>query len=121
MTQQQREDLDVLIRQQAVSWAIAEVDEKNIDALNILEASRLAMKHAVDDLSVAADFVLVDGLPNPRIQLPSLAIVKGDNKSISIAAASIIAKVYRDKLMDVYGSNIPDMVCEHKGYPTEPI
>lgn len=50
LTQQQREDLDVLIRQQAVSWAIAEVDEKNIDALNILEASRLAMKHAVDDL-----------------------------------------------------------------------
>ncbi len=120
LTQQQRQELDVLIRQQAVSWAIAEVDEKNIDALNILEASRLAMKHAVDDLSVAADFVLVDGLPNPRIQLPSLAIVKGDNKSISIAAASIIAKVYRDKLMDAYGQQYPGYgFAEHKGYPTE--
>ena len=97
------------------------MSEKEIDAINILEASRLAMQKAVEGLTAkqAADFVLVDGLPNPRIQLPSQAIVKGDNKSISIAAASIIAKVYRDHLMEVYDRQYPGYgFAVHKGYPT---
>lgn len=71
-------------------------------------------------LSQPADFVLVDGLPNPQIKLPSEAIVKGDNKSISIAAAAIIAKVYRDHLMDKYDKQYPGYeFAANKGYPTE--
>lgn len=120
LTEQQREQLNGLIKEQALAWAIAEVGEKEIDAINILEASRLAMQKAVEGLSKmqAADFVLLDGLPNPRIQLPSQAIIKGDNKSISVAAAAIIAKVYRDNLMKAYDSTISRLRCLHKGYPT---
>ena len=76
------------------------------------------MQKAVEGLAAkqAADFVLVDGLPNPRIQLPSQAVVKGDNKSISIAAASIIAKVYRDHLMEAYDRQYPGYgFAVHKG------
>ena len=120
LSEKQREQLDILIKQQAMSWCIAELDEKEIDAVNILEASRLAMKNAVNGLSQSADFVLVDGLPNPRITQPSEAIVKGDNRSISIAAAAIIAKVYRDNLMDEYDKQYPGYgFAANKGYPTE--
>lgn len=121
LTERQREQLAVLIKEQAVAWAIAAVSEKEIDAVNILEASRLAMRDAVEQLSKtqAADFVLVDGLPNPQIALPSQAIVKGDNQSISIAAAAIIAKVYRDHLMDEYEKQYPGYgFGVNKGYPT---
>lgn len=121
LTEQQREQLNGLIKEQALAWAIAEVSEKEIDAINILEASRLAMQKAVEGLSKrqAADFVLLDGLPNPRIQLPSQAIIKGDNKSISVAAAAIIAKVYRDNLMKAYDAQYPGYgFAIHKGYPT---
>lgn len=120
LSEKQRENLNILIKEQAIAWAIAEVDEKMIDEINILEASRLAMKQAVDALSQPADFVLVDGLPNPQIQLPAEAIVKGDNKSISIAAAAIIAKVHRDHLMDQYDQKYPGYsFAVNKGYPTE--
>lgn len=119
LTESQREELNVRIREQAVAWAIAEVGERQIDAINILEASRLAMKQAVERLQQSADFVLVDGLPNPQISLPSEAIVKGDNYSISIAAASIIAKVYRDHLMEDYEKQYPGYgFGVNKGYPT---
>lgn len=119
LTEKQREHLDGLIKQQAIAWAIAEVDEKTIDAINILEASRLAMQKSVQALQQPADFVLVDGLPNPQITLPSEAVVKGDNRSISIAAAAIIAKVYRDHLMDEYDRQYPGYgFAANKGYPT---
>lgn len=120
LSEKQRLQLDVLIREQAIAWAIAEVDQTTIDEINILEASRLAMQNAVTALSQQADYVLVDGLPNPRITLPGQAIVKGDNRSISIAAASIIAKVYRDNLMDEYDKVYPGYgFAGNKGYPTE--
>lgn len=120
LTEKQREHLNVLIQQQAIAWNVAEVSETVIDEINILEASRLAMQQAVAGLSQPADFVLVDGLPNPQIKLPSEAIVKGDNKSISIAAAAIIAKVYRDHLMDKYDKQYPGYeFAANKGYPTE--
>ena len=120
LSEKQREHLDRLIKEQAVAWCIASLNEEEIDRLNILEASRQAMQNAVKGLSQPADFVLVDGLPNPRITLPSEAIVKGDNRSISIAAASIIAKVYRDKLMDEYDTLYPGYgFAANKGYPTE--
>ena len=103
----------------SLAYAIVEIDEKKIDEINILEASRLAMAKAVDQLEVKPDLVLVDGLPNPQIKLSSKAIVKGDSKSISIAAASILAKVYRDNLMDEYAKTYPVYGFEqHKGYPT---
>lgn len=120
LTEKQREALMEKIKKEAISWAIMEVDEKMIDEVNILEASRIAMQQAVVALPKQADFVLVDGLDNPRIELPSQAIVKGDSKSISIAAASIIAKVYRDRLMKIYDKAYPGYgFAENKGYPTE--
>ncbi len=119
LSEKQREQLDKLIKEQAVAWAIAEVDWKTIDDINILEASRLAMQKSVQMLAQPADFVLVDGLPNPQITLPSEAIVKGDNRSISIAAAAIIAKVYRDNLMNEYDKQYPGYgFGANKGYPT---
>ncbi len=119
LTEKQRDHLDKLIKEQAIAWAIAEVDRKTIDEINILEASRLAMQKSVQMLEQPADFVLVDGLPNPQITLPSEAIVKGDNRSISIAAAAIIAKVYRDHLMDIYDKQYPGYgFAANKGYPT---
>lgn len=120
LTEKQRETLNVLIQQQAIAWHVVEISESVIDEINILEASRLAMQQAVAGLSQAADFVLVDGLPNPQITLPAQAIVKGDNQSISIAAAAIIAKVYRDHLMDAYDEQYPGYgFAANKGYPTE--
>ncbi|MBQ2776962.1 MAG: ribonuclease HII [Peptococcaceae bacterium] len=120
LTEKQRETLMEKIKKEAISWAIMEVDEKMIDEINILEASRVAMQQAVLALPKPADYVLVDGLENPQITLPSQAIVKGDSKSISIAAASIIAKVYRDRLMKIYDKAYPGYgFAENKGYPTE--
>lgn len=115
----QRERLDGMIRQQALCWALAEVDEKTIDAVNILQASRMAMQRAVEQLEIQPDFVLIDGLPNPRIHRPAQAIVGGDDKSISIAAASILAKVFRDHRMEAYDKLYPVYgFAANKGYPT---
>ncbi len=120
LTEKQRVALMEKIKKEAISWAIMEVDEKMIDEINILEASRIAMQQAVLALPKPADFVLVDGLDNPQITLPSQAIVKGDSKSISVAAASIIAKVYRDRLMTIYDKAYPGYgFAANKGYPTE--
>lgn len=152
LSEARREELAVLIKQQALAWAIAEVSAEQIDTLNILEASREAMRIAVEGLHGAVEvqdfgedalmeqlaygdrlivgrnnalpenvsLVLVDGLPNPRITRPAKAIVKGDNKSISIAAASIIAKVYRDHLMEELDLQYPGYeLAINKGYPTE--
>ena len=120
LTEKQRETLMEKIKKEAISWAIMEVDERMIDEVNILEASRIAMQQAVLALPKPADYVLVDGLDNPQITLPNQAIVKGDSKSISIAAASIIAKVYRDRLMKIYDKAYPGYgFADNKGYPTE--
>ena len=119
LSEKQRIALDAQIREQALAYAVVEISEKVIDEINILEASRLAMAKAVEQLAIKPDLVLVDGLPNPQIKLESQAIVKGDSKSISIAAASILAKVYRDNLMDEYAKTYPVYGFEqHKGYPT---
>lgn len=119
LSEKKRMELEKEIKAQALAYAVVEIDEKTIDRINILEASRLAMATAVQQLTIQPDLVLVDGLPNPRIILPSQAIIKGDSKSISIAAASILAKVYRDQLMDGYGNCYPQYgFAEHKGYPT---
>lgn len=119
LTPAQRDGLYDQIIAQAVCYAISEVDNATIDRINILEASRLAMAQSVEALPQKADFVLLDGWDNPRIQRPRQAIVKGDSKSISIAAASILAKVHRDRLMEAYDSVYPGYgLAQHKGYPT---
>jgi len=98
---------------------IAEVSAAEIDTLNILRASLLAMKKAVENLPVAPDFLLVDGKQTVPIEIPQQALVKGDSRSASIAAASIIAKVTRDALMDALHQEYPQYNFQrHKGYGT---
>lgn len=103
-----------------ITWAVAEASVEEIDRINILQASLLAMKRAVQALSPAADFLLVDGNRGMRGPLPEQPIVKGDGVSRSIAAASILAKEYRDRLMRDLGELYPAYgFGQHSGYPTK--
>ncbi len=115
-----REELCEMVKAvPGIQFAIVEVGSEEIDRINILEASRLAMRLAVKQLK-RIDFLLVDGLPVPGFDIPNLAVVKGDRLSASIAAASILAKVYRDELMDRMAGQYPGYGFEkHKGYGTE--
>lgn len=114
-----REALDKLIRAQALAFCIAEASVEEIDELNILHASMLAMKRAVEGLGIAPHLVLIDGNRCPDIAYPAQAIVKGDQHVQSISAASIIAKVYRDRQMVELHQKHPEFGFDrHKGYPT---
>lgn len=107
------------IKRNAVSYAVAYASVDEIDTLNILNASQLAMRRAVDALSPSADFVLIDGNVSRGFSLPTLTVVKGDSKSASIAAASILAKTSRDLLMEELALEYPEYeLSKHKGYPT---
>ena len=119
LTENQRRELyDAIIQVPSVQYAIAEVDEVKIDEINILKATHLAMRLAVEKLD-RVDFLLIDGRPVPDMPFQSLSVVKGDSKSASIAAASILAKVYRDDLMCRYAEIYPEYGFEeHKGYGT---
>ena len=97
-----RDRLNVLIRQRALAYCIAEASVEEIDTINILHASLLAMKRAVAGLPLQADLALIDGNRCPDVSCPVQAVVKGDQKVQSISAASIIAKVSRDRMMDRY-------------------
>lgn len=113
----QREALDRHIRQVALTFAVRAVDAATIDLLNILQASRRAMKLAVESLDPAPDFLLVDATAID-LPIPQEGIVKGDSKSNSIAAASILAKVARDQCMLAWDSLYPEYgLRKHKGYP----
>ena len=102
-----------------VAYGIAVVDAEEIDRVNILQATYVAMRRAVNALAPAPDFLLVDGRPVPDLPKPSKAIVKGDAKSASIAAASILAKVHRDALMAAYDAEFAGYgFARHKGYGT---
>jgi len=120
LSARRRAELNVMIRAvPGVRWALAEIGPEEIDRINILEASRLAMRRAVAQLG-AIDFLLIDGLPVPGFAVPNLAVVKGDRLSASIAAASILAKVYRDEYMEKQADRYPEYGFErHKGYGTE--
>ena len=119
LTEAKREALDVLIREKALGWAIAEASPEEIDSINILHASLLAMKRAVEKLTIPIDLVLVDGNKSPSTHLPCQPIVKGDQHAQCISAASIIAKVYRDKAMVELHQVYPQFGFDrHKGYPT---
>ena len=119
LSDKKREKLFDIIKEKAVAYAIAEATPEEIDEYNILNPSMLAMRRAVEALSVPADFALIDGNCKRGFTIPAETVVKGDSLSYSIAAASILAKVTRDrgcveldKLYPEYG------IAKHKGYPT---
>ena len=119
LTERKREYLSQIIQEKALSWAIAEASVVEIDSLNILQATLIAMQRAVAGLQQQPDRVLVDGNRLPSLTMPAQAIIKGDNKIAAISAASIIAKVYRDKLMVDYHRQYPNFSFHlHKSYGT---
>jgi len=114
-----REELAATIQREAVAWAVARAEVEEIDALNIRRASLLAMRRAVEALGVAPDYVLVDAFRVPECPLPQQGIIKGDARSLSIAAASVLAKTARDRWMRELDALYPGYgLAEHKGYPT---
>ena len=120
LTEKKREKLYDEIIEKAIAYGIAEATPAEIDEINILNASMLAMRRAVEKLQIKADFALIDGNCSRGFTIPTETVVKGDSKSASIAAASILAKVTRDrecieldKLYPMYN------IAKHKGYPTK--
>lgn len=119
LTAKKREALAEIIKQKAVALAICRVEPQVIDEINILQATRLCMKNAVESLEIKPDVVLSDGNMTLDIQIPQKSIIKGDALSYSIGAASIAAKVYRDKLMAEYAEIYPGYGFEkNAGYGT---
>lgn len=119
LSEKKREELFEVIKEKAVAYSVGIVDEKVIDEINILEATRLAMKKAVEGLNVTPEYVLVDAEKHVPISVPYTAIVKGDAKSESIAAASIIAKVTRDHMIEELDKKYPEYnFAKNKGYGT---
>lgn len=107
------------IQNSAVAWAIGRAEVAEIDRLNILQASLLAMRRAFAGLAIEPDRALVDGNHCPVLPCPSQAVIGGDRRIPSISAASILAKVFRDREMEVLDSLLPGYgLAEHKGYPT---
>lgn len=120
ITEKKREYLFDIIKEKALYYGIAFSSEKEIDEINILNATFLAMKRAIDNLQRKPNFVMVDGNQEPKIDIPCRAIVKGDGLSQSIACASILAKVTRDRLMLEKAKKYPEYHFEkHKGYGTK--
>ena len=120
LSEKQRERLFDKIISSALSYSVSVINHNVIDDVNILNASLLAMKNAVDDLTIKPDLVLVDGNKKFDSEIPVIPIVKGDAKSFSIAAASILAKVTRDRLMKDLAKEYPHYLWEqNKGYPTK--
>jgi ribonuclease HII len=121
LSAKKREELyEVIIKNKNIKWGIGVVSEKIIDKINILEATKLAMTKAVGNLKIKPDFLILDG--KMRISLPIFqkSIIKGDAKVFSIAAASILAKVYRDRIMQKYHKKYPQYLFDlHKGYGTK--
>lgn len=115
-----REELFEQIQAQAVAWAVASVDEGEIDRINILNARMLAMDRAIQTLDPAPEYALIDGNRSTGIHCPNETVVKGDGRSASIAAASILAKVSRDRYMEEMDARYPGYgFARHKGYPTK--
>lgn len=119
LSEKQRDRLAPIIRERALAWAVAYAEVGEIDQLNILQATLLAMRRAVLALPMQPQHVLVDGLYCPQTGIPSQAIVKGDSKVAAISAASILAKTARDELMLRLHEQYPQYGFDgHKGYPT---
>ena len=120
LTEKMREKLFDIIKEKAIAYAIAEASPEEIDEINILNASMLAMRRAVEALPVKADFALIDGNCSRGFEIPTETVVSGDAKSCSIAAASILAKVTRDRGCMELDEQYPMYgIAKHKGYPTK--
>ena len=120
LTDKKRRELFPIIKEQAVAYGIAFATEQEIDELNILQATFLAMQRALDQLEGKADFALIDGNQKKDFGLPVMTVVKGDSRSANIAAASILAKVTRDEFMEEQAKLYPQYGFEiHKGYGTK--
>ena len=119
LTPKQRDRLADEIHRVAISVGIGAADNRTVDRLNVLKATLLAMQNAIEKLTPQPDYLLVDGINLPTTAIPGEAIPKGDSRSYSIAAASIIAKTTRDRLMVEADRNYPNYgFPKHKGYPT---
>jgi len=120
LSERRREELAGLIRERALAWSLGRAEVHEIDDINILQASLLAMQRAVAALSMAPELVLVDGNRCPRLDYPSQAVVRGDALVPAISAASIIAKVSRDREMIELDGSYPGYgLAKHKGYPSK--
>jgi ribonuclease HII len=120
LTEKQRERLEPLIKQHALAWALGRSEPEEIDQINILQATLVAMKRAVEGLSIMPTHALVDGNQAPNLNCPVTTVVKGDQSEPAIAAASIIAKVARDREMADMELKYPGYgFAKHKGYPTK--
>ena len=120
LSEKKREKYYPIIIKDAISYGIGIVDAKTIDEINIYEASRLAMEKAIASMSVKPDYVLTDAMPIKGLDIPVTSIVHGDALSLSIAAASVLAKVTRDHIMYDLDKKYPEYECaKHKGYPTK--
>src|SRR5690554_310540 len=119
LTEKTREALFDEIQEKALAWCIARADVEEIDRLNILQATMLAMQRAVEGLSIRPDLALIDGNRCPKLSMPSEAVVQGDGLIAQISAASILAKVSRDREMVELDAIYPGYgIAKHKGYPT---
>jgi ribonuclease HII len=119
LTAKKREELAAIIKEHALSSAIGTASEKEIDQINIRQASFLAMRRAIDNLQIKPDYLLIDGCDLPDSDIPSQGVIKGDDLSFTIAAASIIAKVSRDATMKDLNKKYPQYkLAKNKGYGT---
>lgn len=119
LTEKKREKLFIEIQEKALCWCIGRAEPEEIDEINILHATMLAMQRAVAGLSITPEFVLIDGNRCPILSMPSKAVVKGDSLVQEISAASILAKVVRDREMVELDKAYPEYgFAKHKGYPT---
>ncbi len=121
LSEKRREALYGVIKEQALAWSVAFASVEEIEQLNILNATYLAMNRAIEGLQLSADYALIDGNRVPKdIKIDCETVVKGDSKSASIAAASILAKVTRDRLILEYDKEFPEYgFAAHKGYGTK--
>lgn len=121
LSEKQRDQLRLIIEKEALAWAVAEVDNHEIDKINILNASILAMHRAIDKLTTSPEYIIVDGNKfKPYREVPHKTIVKGDSKYLSIAAASVLAKTHRDELMYKLDKQFPEYDWkQNKAYPTK--
>lgn len=120
LSEKKREKFFPIIKEKAITYGIGIVDAKTIDEINIYEASRLAMKKAISEMKVKPDYVLTDAMPIPDYPIPVKPIIHGDALSLSIAAASVLAKVTRDHILYDLDKKYPEYELKnHKGYPTK--
>lgn len=120
LTEKKREALFDTITEQALDWSVAFATVEEIEEINILNAAMLAMKRAIEGLKNPVDFAIIDGNKKPDLNIDCEAVVKGDAKSMSVAAASILAKVSRDRILRQYALDYPQYGFDkHKGYGTK--